>query len=219
MSLFTRWFNKIFKKGQFSRRQGRRNFGKKEELKKDPIICFKCKRSGHIKIDRPKLRRDKKSSKEKFKKFKKAFTALGESDVHTTENEPSDQEVANLCLVAKEDDINELYLESNSFNDLQDDYNDLYEESLNMMNTNCMLKKQVASLSIELENSKKHVNELTSENDELNARIVYLTKCLEKYTTEQKVLDYFLDHKDVSMIVQDLDIIPQLNKNYIKIYL
>ena len=77
--------------------------------------------------------------------------------------------MANLCLVAKEDDINEVHLESNSFNDLQDDYNDLYEESLKLVNKNCMLRKQVASLSIEMENSKKHSNELTSKNDELNA--------------------------------------------------
>ena len=34
-----------------------------------------------------------------------------------------------------------LYLKSNSFNDLQDDYNDLYEESLKMINKNCMLRK------------------------------------------------------------------------------
>ena len=63
MTLLTRRFNKIFKKGQFSRRQGRRNFGKEEESKKDPIICFECKKSGHIKVDCPKLRKDKKSSK------------------------------------------------------------------------------------------------------------------------------------------------------------
>ena len=46
MALFTRWFNKLFKKGQFSLRQDRRNFDKEEESKKDPIICFECKKSG-----------------------------------------------------------------------------------------------------------------------------------------------------------------------------
>ena len=45
------------------------------------------------------------------------------------------------CLVTKEDDINEVYLESNFFNDLQDDYIDLYEESLKMINKNYMLRK------------------------------------------------------------------------------
>ena len=62
---------------------------------------------GPIKIDCPKLRKEKRSSKEKFKKFKKAFAAWGESEDDSTDDKTSDQEVANLCLVTKEDDINE----------------------------------------------------------------------------------------------------------------
>ena len=51
IALFTRRFNKLFKNDQFYLRQGRKNFGKEEESKKDPIICFKGKKSGHIKIN------------------------------------------------------------------------------------------------------------------------------------------------------------------------
>ena len=39
----------------------------------------------------------------KFKKFKRAFVAWEESDIDTSDDESSDQEVANLCLVAKKD--------------------------------------------------------------------------------------------------------------------
>ena len=60
--------------------------------------------------------------------------------------------MANLCLFVKVDDVNDIHLESNSFNDLQEDYNDLYEESLKMVNKYCMLRKQVTSLTIEIEN-------------------------------------------------------------------
>ena len=74
ITLFTKRFNKMFKKGQFSRRQGRRNFGKEEEIKKDPIFILKCKESGHMKINCPKLRKDsrkdKKSSKKKLRSSK-----------------------------------------------------------------------------------------------------------------------------------------------------
>ena len=54
MSLFTRRFNKMLKRGKFLRRQGRRNFGREEESKKDLIICFECKKLRHIKVDCPK---------------------------------------------------------------------------------------------------------------------------------------------------------------------
>ena len=91
MALFTRRFNKIFKKGQFPRRQGRRNFGKEEELKKKPIICFECKKPRHIKVDCPKLKKDKKSSKENVQKFKRSFVIWGESDIDTSDDESSNQ--------------------------------------------------------------------------------------------------------------------------------
>ena len=107
---------------------------------------------------------------------------MGDSEDDSIDDETSEQKVANLCLVAKEDNINEVHLESN----------DLYEESLKLINKNCMLRKQVASSSIELENSKKHANELTSKNNELNVRILDLTKCLEKFTKGQKGLDLLL---------------------------
>ena len=194
MALFTRRFNKMFKRGQFPRRQGRRNFDKNEEQKKDPIICFECKKPGHMKVDCPNLKKESRRDKRniKFEKFKKAFAAWGESDVDTSDDESSDQEVANLCLVAQEDNKNEVHLESNSLNDLQDDYDDLYEESLKLINKNCMLRKQIASLSIEIETLKKHANELTSKNIELNDTILDLTKCLEKFTKGQKNLDLLL---------------------------
>ena len=64
------------------------------------------------------MRKDKRSSKEKFKKFKRTFAAWGESDIDTSDDESSDQKMSNLYLVAKEDNTNEIYLESNSFNDL-----------------------------------------------------------------------------------------------------
>ena len=106
MTLFTRRFNNMFKNSQFSLRQGRRNFGKDKESNKDPIICFECKKSGHIKVACLKLRKDswkdKKSYKENFEKFKKAFAALGESDFDTFNDEPSDEEVANLHCQRRE---------------------------------------------------------------------------------------------------------------------
>ena len=53
---------------------------------------------------------------------------------------------------------------------------------------NCMLRKQVASLTIEVKQSKKHVDELTTKNNELNNKILDLT-CLKKFTKGQNNLD------------------------------
>ena len=100
--------------------------------------------------------------------------------------------MANLCLIAKEDDINKVHLESNSFNDLQDDYNHLHEESLKLVSKNSMLRKQVTALINEIENSNKHVNELNAKNNELNNKVLDLTKCLKKFTKEQKNLDLLI---------------------------
>ena len=74
-------------------------------MNKEPIICFECKKLGHIKIDCPKLRKEKRSSKEKFKK---AFVVWRGSDDDTSDDEASDEEDANLCLEAKKDDTNEV---------------------------------------------------------------------------------------------------------------
>ena len=63
-------------------------------------------------VDCPNLkdsRKDTKSSKERFENFKKAFAAWWESGIDTFDDESSDQEVANLCLVAKEEEVNEVH--------------------------------------------------------------------------------------------------------------
>ena len=145
IALFSRRFNKVFKKGQFPRRQGRRNCDEEKESKKDPIMYFECKKSGHIKIDCPKLRKGsrkyKKNSKKKFEKFKKAFVTWGEIDIDTSNGESNDQEVANLCLIVKEEEVNEVHCETNIFDELQDVFDELYKESLKMTTINYMLRK------------------------------------------------------------------------------
>ena len=61
-----------------------------------------------------------------------------------------------------------------------------------MANINCILRKQVHLLTIDIDNSKKHANELTIKNNELIAKILDLTICLEKFTKGQKNLDLLL---------------------------
>ena len=87
-----------------------------------------------MEIDCPKLKKDSRRDKRnaKFENFKKVFAAQGESDIDTSDDESSDQEVENLCFVAKEEKSNEVFYESNSFDELRNAYDELYEKSLKM---------------------------------------------------------------------------------------
>ncbi|XP_028770066.1 uncharacterized protein LOC114727528 [Neltuma alba] len=71
---------------------------------KDPIICFECKKPGHIKADYPQLSKlkDKDKRKEKFKK-KKAFVTSIWEDSSSKEDDNDNEETANICLVAQDD--------------------------------------------------------------------------------------------------------------------
>ena len=85
--------------------------------------------------------------------------------------------MAILYLVAKEEKINEVLCESNSFDELQNVYNELCEESLKIASKKCMLKKQIALFIIEID-----VNKLIIANNALNTKILDLTPYLEKFT-------------------------------------
>ncbi|KAL4363760.1 hypothetical protein GQ457_04G018090 [Hibiscus cannabinus] len=83
---------KLFKK--FSRIMKEKKEQSKHESRKmrhDPIICFECKRSGHVKYDCPRTK--KRESK------KKAFMATWSDEESSTKNYE-----ANLCLMAIQKD-------------------------------------------------------------------------------------------------------------------
>ena len=94
-AMMVRKFRKFFKKkgglqkGDSSQRKGY----KKERA----LVCFECKKPGHFKAECPSLQRSK--GKDKRKAFVSSIW------VNSSDEEASDEEeVANLCLVAREDD-------------------------------------------------------------------------------------------------------------------
>ncbi|XP_071723927.1 uncharacterized protein [Rutidosis leptorrhynchoides] len=101
LALMIRRFRKLNRKGrrfnskkQSFQRQQTKSVDD-EEPNKD-VVCFECKKKGHIKPNCPLLKK-KRGKAEKFRK------ALKEETWSDTECEESDDEYANLCLMAQSD--------------------------------------------------------------------------------------------------------------------
>lgn len=95
MALITKRLYSSSKKRQQCRRRQKES-SSRYELSKDNIICFEYQKPGHIRADCPQL-------KEKGKKKAMAINTT-QSDDDFLEESDEDLEVANLCLIAEEED-------------------------------------------------------------------------------------------------------------------
>ena len=95
MAMMVRKFRKfIRKKGSYQRGDSSQRKGYKKE--KVPV-CFECNKPGHFKAECPSLQRSKGKDKRK--------ALVSSIWVNSSDEEASDEEeVANLCLVAREED-------------------------------------------------------------------------------------------------------------------
>ncbi|GAV73875.1 zf-CCHC domain-containing protein/UBN2 domain-containing protein, partial [Cephalotus follicularis] len=131
-----------------------------EPSKKEEPTCYECKKLGHFKSDCPNL---KKKEKAKSKK-KKAFLATWDDSDPSSSEEESDEEVANFAFMAieeeNEDEVNF------TFDELQNAYENLFNEYENVCLKNQSLKKNAISMSKELEilksENSKYMNEIES---------------------------------------------------------
>ncbi|KAK8578906.1 hypothetical protein V6N13_142163 [Hibiscus sabdariffa] len=138
---FTR-FMKSQRGRRFQRKGDFKNKGKEEE--KDQLICYEYKKPGHIRSECPQLKRKSFGKKKKFK----AQIATWSDEEFSDEEE---QEVANLCLMALED---EPKVTSNSFHSdltydqLLDEYEELqevYDELVEKYKESILKNKKIIS--------------------------------------------------------------------------
>ena len=99
--MLTRNFNRFLKRKLPSKTK---DFNKKYEgegkKKTKEVTCYECKKLGHIKSECPKLKFKNKGAKDKKRAFKATWDDTSESEI-----EEEQEEVANLCFMALEDDI------------------------------------------------------------------------------------------------------------------
>uniref|UniRef100_A0A2N9HPJ0 Integrase catalytic domain-containing protein n=1 Tax=Fagus sylvatica TaxID=28930 RepID=A0A2N9HPJ0_FAGSY len=95
IALMTRNFKKFLKKKKgFGRRFPKKGENKGESSKTETPTCYKCKKQGHYKNECPQV------NKEKMKYKKKALKVTwDDSDESDSDNNSSDNEVTNLCLL------------------------------------------------------------------------------------------------------------------------
>ncbi|KAI8530016.1 hypothetical protein RHMOL_Rhmol11G0021200 [Rhododendron molle] len=133
--------NRASRKGKgFARKDG----GKIESSNKDPIICYECKKPGHIKSECPYAKKYSKKDK------RKAMMATWDnSDDSSSDEEDEQQEVANLCFMTTEE--TEIDLDSSySFDELLVAYKELKVDFEKVVSKNKALKKMAKELSKEV---------------------------------------------------------------------
>ncbi|XP_071724666.1 uncharacterized protein [Rutidosis leptorrhynchoides] len=154
LALMIRRFRKLNRKGrrfipkkQSSQRQQTKSVDDEEPNKE--VVCFECKKKGHIRPNCPLL----KKKRGKAEKFRKALKAETWSD---TECEESDEEYANLCLMAQSDS------DSGSDSDSEFEVSD-YKIPVKV-------SKYINELCFSLKTSLKRISELKKENSVLKQK-------------------------------------------------
>ncbi|GAV64816.1 zf-CCHC domain-containing protein/UBN2 domain-containing protein [Cephalotus follicularis] len=166
MALITSQFKK-FLKSQKGKKAFKKYPQKEESSKKEELVCYECKKPRHFKSDCPSLKK-----KEQFKKNnehskkKKAMVATWDDSDESSSDEESDGEVANIAFMAieeeEEDKINF------SFDELQDAYQNLFNEYKIVCFKNKSLKKNAILLSKEIETLKNKNSNYINEIEILN---------------------------------------------------
>ena len=241
--MIARKFRRIFKK-QIKRRNFKnlmRENLKVEKGNKEAIVCFECKKHGHIRSESSLLNKLK----------KKAMMATWDDSDKESSDEKDSQEVSNLAFMAIGDDDDDLDEVSNpTYDELYDAFKELHDEWMKIGKKNVCLKKKMVELKneneslsakityLELENKtlndivalsnekpntshehlESHIDDLKNENEMLKKKSNELNEIVLKFINGQKMLDNMLNSKKYIFDKGGLGYKPNLKQKYNKNY-
>ncbi|GAV61281.1 LOW QUALITY PROTEIN: zf-CCHC domain-containing protein/UBN2 domain-containing protein, partial [Cephalotus follicularis] len=159
-----------------------------EDSDMEELICYECKKLGHFKSDCPSIKKKEQFMKcNEHSKKKKAMIATWDDSDESSSDEESDGEVANIAFMAiEEEEENEVQF---SFGELQNAYENLFYEYKNVCLKNKSLKKNVISMSKEIETLKNENNNYINEIEILNVSL----KLSNDFKEENEILKLEID--------------------------
>ncbi|VFQ84367.1 unnamed protein product [Cuscuta campestris] len=197
---------------------------KKKEKVEDGPVCYGCGEAGHIKNKCPRSGRNARH----FKRQKAYISWGGDSGDELSEQE--EEEEANLCLIAqeKEESTNnenqEVRISStctNSFEEMQEALQELYDEFVSASKTNKALKKHFSNLEIEFEKLQKENEKLKEENkfygkrsaDKPESSTKHCDSCIalkeQVAELENTVKKFNKPHKDLNLVFDSMQYTKQ----------
>ena len=142
-------------------------------------------------------------------------TTQGESDDSSSQSKEENEEVANLCLMAQEDEVTSEFLD--------DSYNELHGAFANLILEFEKLSSKYRKLEVrnqlllkkntDLFNCK---NKLSEDNDRLSKEVDKLKPIVDKFTMSSQKLNLILDNQKVVFDKARLGYNPNKNQKYLR---
>lgn len=182
IEMIARKFRRIFKK-QIKRRNFKdlmRENLKVEKGKNEAIVCFECKKRGHIRSECPLLNKLK----------KKAMVATWDNSDEESSDEEDSQEVSNLTLMAIGDDELDEINDLPTYDELHVAFKELHDKLMKIGKNNICLEKKMVELTNENESLSAKITRLELENKILHDRVALSNK---KSSTSHEHLESHVD--------------------------